>query len=304
MSDIFGTMVDEYTSGTINWCIGEDLLIQGGGCGFRDMSDPASFGHFDWYPTRYTGSADYGGVHWNSGIANLAFYLLSIGGSHPRGKSNVVVPAIGQRNAANIFYQANTACLTTNSNFEAARLCTAMKAESIFGSQSDEVTAVHLAWDAVGVPGSPVVSGPTPAPTAAPTPAPLPSLQDGITVTGLAGNTGDVKHFQMAITLSGLSQRRMTCTTSGSNGDADLYIRFGAEAIPNWNDSNNACASYSSSSNEQCTTPFVTQGTMGYVAVSDAESYSLPTLQFLFVVAILTFSDTLLHVGPLLGSFL
>jgi Zn-dependent metalloprotease len=32
----------------------------------------------------YRDREDIGGVHWNSGIANLAFFLLVEGGIHPR----------------------------------------------------------------------------------------------------------------------------------------------------------------------------------------------------------------------------
>jgi hypothetical protein len=31
------------------------------------QANPAQFGHCDWYPSRYQGSDDYGGVHSNSG---------------------------------------------------------------------------------------------------------------------------------------------------------------------------------------------------------------------------------------------
>jgi bacillolysin len=67
------------------------------------------------------------GVHINSGIMNLAFALMVQGGSHPRGMTSVQVTAIDSdfdtslKIAANIFYSANTACLTPGSNFEDAR---------------------------------------------------------------------------------------------------------------------------------------------------------------------------------------
>ena len=67
------------------------------------------------------------GVHYNSGIMNLAFTLMVQGGSHPQGKTSVQVTAIDNdfdislQIAANIFYSANTACLTPRSSFEDAR---------------------------------------------------------------------------------------------------------------------------------------------------------------------------------------
>src|SRR3989442_13402755 len=37
----------------------------------------------DYYPFRFTGTADNGGGHINSGIQNHAFWLLAYGGCHP-----------------------------------------------------------------------------------------------------------------------------------------------------------------------------------------------------------------------------
>ena len=97
-SDIFGAMVDrqEGATGADIWLLGEDIYTPGTpGDALRNMADPAVFGDRDYYPDRYTGTADHGGVHSNSGIANLAFKLLVTGGTHPRGKTSVNVPAIG-----------------------------------------------------------------------------------------------------------------------------------------------------------------------------------------------------------------
>ena len=58
------------------------------------MNNPALAGDYDYWPTRYTGTSDNGGVHWNSGIANLAFYLMVSGGTHPQGKTSNSVPAL------------------------------------------------------------------------------------------------------------------------------------------------------------------------------------------------------------------
>ena len=156
MSDIFGALVDrqEGASGNDIWLIGEDIYTPGTpGDGLRDMAYPSSVGDYDYYPTRYTGSQDNGGVHWNSGIANLAFKLLVTGGTHPSGATSNSVPSIGFDKAADIFYYANTNCLVSSSNFEAARNCTAAGASALYGAT--EEAAVHEAWDAVGVPGGP-----------------------------------------------------------------------------------------------------------------------------------------------------
>ncbi len=100
------------------------------------------------------------------------------GGTHPRGKTTVNVPALvgGYDALGSIFYQANTRCLTQSSNFAVARFCTA----DMFGGINKD--NVHLAWDAVGVvrdrgltvapTNVPTTASPTFKPTKVPTASP------------------------------------------------------------------------------------------------------------------------------------
>lgn len=65
-SDIFGAMVDAANGATGDdiWMLGEDIYTPGTpGDALRYMHDPALAGDYDYYPTRYTGSSDNGGVH-------------------------------------------------------------------------------------------------------------------------------------------------------------------------------------------------------------------------------------------------
>ena len=255
-SDIFGAMVDrqEGATGADIWFIGEDIYTPGTpGDALRNMADPAAFGDYDWWPTRYTGSSDNGGVHWNSGIANLAFKLLVTGGNHPRGKSSVTVPEIGFDAAADIFYAANVSCLTPSSNFTAARYCTA----DVFGG--NYAAAVHAAWDAVGVPNDP----PSP-------PNPPIALTDGVQLNGQDGTTGNIQQYTLGVA----NGDSVTCTTSCNNGDADLYLRFDAEAEANPNSIVNECASYSSNSNESCSTGAASSADTLYAAVHAYAAYT------------------------------
>jgi hypothetical protein len=71
-----------------------------------------------------------------------------------------------------------------------------------------------------------------------------------VTLGGQDGASGATQRY----TLEVLAGDTVTCSTSANNGDADLYVRFGAEAETNPNSTNNACSSYSSTSNESCTT--------------------------------------------------
>lgn len=155
-SDIFGIAAGvhknngQITEGT--WLQGEEIFTPGiEGDAFRYMHNPTLDGFSrDYYPERYIGPWDNGGVHINSGIANLAFYLLVEGGPHPRAKTDVVVTGIGMDKAEQIFYRAQTTYLTPSSNFEAARYATANAAADLYGAA--EVATIHDIWDAVGVP--------------------------------------------------------------------------------------------------------------------------------------------------------
>ena len=96
---------------------------------------------------------DNGYVHTNSGIMNLAFYLLSEGGKHPRGKTSNQVTGIGMEKALRIYYHSATNTFTSTTGFQTARTLLAKSAESLYGKCSAEWTAVNESYDAVKVPG-------------------------------------------------------------------------------------------------------------------------------------------------------
>ncbi len=160
-SDIFGAAAEAYRDGNINsgtWLIGEDVYTPGtNGDALRYMDDPTLDGYStDYYPERLyagrcrpTNSNDQCGVHGNSGIANLAFYLLVEGGSHPRGKTSEVVTGVGISTAEQVFYRAQTTYLTSGSEFSDARAATEQAAADLFGQSV--VDSVGSAWCAVGV---------------------------------------------------------------------------------------------------------------------------------------------------------
>lgn len=198
MSDIFGAVAEAWVASggsstgnpasiaaTANtWKIGEEVAKAGlSGGALRFMNNPTADAYSkDYYPERLTGSADNGGVHGNSGIANLAFYLLSQGGTHPRGKTTVTVAGIGIEKAAKIFYKANTdAMLPSSAKFQDARNITAQVAKDLYGACSAEWVSTQKSWDAVGVPGTwtPCGTGDTVAPTVS-----LTAPTAGSTLTG------------------------------------------------------------------------------------------------------------------------
>ncbi len=235
MSDILGASCEWFTRGQLTadvWKIGEDVYTPGtAGDALRYMDDPTADGvSYDYYPERYTGYSDNGGVHLNSGIANLAFYLLSQGGTHPRGKTQTQVPGIGIEKAAKIFYRALTVYMGSSTDFEGARAATAQAAQDLYGST--EANAVHLAWNAVGVPGAPAGggtggggSGGSGSGGSGGSTAPV-ELSDGQTVTGLSGAKGDALYFFIDVPTGAAD---LSFSMSGGTGDADLYVRYGAE---------------------------------------------------------------------------
>lgn len=98
-ADIFGTLIDYYGTGVLDWLIGEDRGA------FRNMANPNNFGDPDTYGGSFwaTGSGDFGGVHTNSGVQNFWFYLLSTGGSGTNDLGRAYnVSALGSIKARNI----------------------------------------------------------------------------------------------------------------------------------------------------------------------------------------------------------
>lgn len=196
MSDVFGVMVESYSRGGVinsdTWKIGEQAYTPGtSGDALRYMDNPHLAGNGgytsnddpDHYSERYTGTADSGGVHINSGIPNHAFYLAVVGGTHHL--SGVTVTGIGATDAAKIWYRSLTVYMTSGTNFSGARTAMLNSATDLFGSSSTQYNTIATTWCAVGVGSCP--SGtptPTPTPTATPTPTPTPGGGGELLVNG------------------------------------------------------------------------------------------------------------------------
>nr|WP_242544954.1 M4 family metallopeptidase [Corallococcus sp. NCSPR001] len=255
MSDIFGASIEAYRDGAVTantWKIGEECWTPAtAGDALRYMNDPAIAGDYDYYPTRYTGTSDSGGVHWNSGIANLAFHLMVNGGTHPRGKTSNVVPALDANSYASImkgaaiFYRANTVYLTPGSTFADARGATAQAAQDLYGASA--VTSVNEAWSAVGVAAPPVWT------TLA-------------TLTNVSGARNSNTHLSY-VKPSGATAMRFAL--AGGTGDADLYVKFGSAPTTTSYD----CRSAGASSDETCTLNGAQSGTY-YVLIRGYSAFS------------------------------
>jgi vibriolysin len=224
MSDVFAAGAEAYKDGAANadtWKIGEDTWTPAtSGDALRYMNNPTADGYSaDYYPERLypsctpSSSNDYCGVHGNSGIANLAFYLLSQGGTHPRSKTTTSVPAIGIAKAEQVFYRAlTTGLMTSTTNFQGARNATRTAAEQLYGASAAEVTAVTACWDAVGAPGGTV---------------PVTTLTNNVGLGSQGASTGKYLHYKIAVP-SG--QTSLVVTTTGGTGDADMYVKRGTQA--------------------------------------------------------------------------
>jgi Zn-dependent metalloprotease len=153
-SDVFGVLIKQYrlkqTADKADWLIGQGLLTaKVNGVALRSMKAPGTAyddrvlgkdPQPDHVSKLYTGTADNGGVHINSGVPNRAFYLAAdaIGG-------------YAWEKAGKIWYVALTERLGPRSNFVRCANTTIQIAGELYGQNSNELKAVMSAWKTVGV---------------------------------------------------------------------------------------------------------------------------------------------------------
>lgn len=146
----------EVTMDTGNWRIRAPSSV------IRDLQTPANVrlpggtplpDHYDDY-MYLPADIDDGGVHVNSSIMNHGFYLLAEGGRHRRLGHDPEVDGVGIMKAARIVGAAAAWLLTPASDFADARYAFAHAAEALHGEDSEEWIAVHIAMDAIGIPGT------------------------------------------------------------------------------------------------------------------------------------------------------
>ncbi|WP_225801252.1 M4 family metallopeptidase [Streptomyces sp. NK15101] len=157
MSDVFGSLVKQWslkqTADEADWLIGADVWTPGiNGDAMRSMKDPGraydnpQFGK-DPQPDRMsrfihlpdTRKGDYGGVHYNSGIPNKAFYLTA-----------VRIGGFAWEAAGTIWYESLRAS-GAEDRFQDFAGTTFQKAGELFGTGSAEQSAVLSAWQEVEV---------------------------------------------------------------------------------------------------------------------------------------------------------
>lgn len=151
-ADVFGSLIKQWkkkqSAAKADWLIGADVLVPSSTArALRTFKNEPAYENdpnlgTDPQPKhlkdKYTGGADSGGVHINSGIPNHAFFRVAttLGGS-------------AWTKAGRIWYQTLLA-LTSTSNFLSMVEMTQRTASALFGSGSTEEKAVIKAWQAVG----------------------------------------------------------------------------------------------------------------------------------------------------------
>ncbi|HEY5933110.1 MAG TPA: M4 family metallopeptidase [Kofleriaceae bacterium] len=271
-SDIFGAFAEAYVDGGRNgtlalsapvWLIGDEVLPPF----LRSMCDPAADGVSKDYWYSGIGGVD---VHYSSGPANLAFCLLSRGGTHPRGATTNNVPAIGMDKAIRIWYKAQVDLLTANSNYAAAR--TAMVQAAIqLGYDTATQDAVGCAFAAIRVGATPTSCGGTPPPPPPPPPGDG-VLTNNVPVSGIADATvGNMKFWKLEVPAG---QSSVTFNITGGSGDADLYVQSGAKPTT----TSYVCRPYRAGNVETCAITNPAAGTW-WVGLRAYSAYSGVTLK-------------------------
>jgi len=243
LSDSFAAFVEAWVAGggtgTLittpdTWLYGEGALPPF----VRSMCDPAADGISADVWSSGVGNLD---VHYSSGVGNLAFCLLADGGSHPRGKTTVVVPSVGLETAIRILYEAQTNYLTSTTTYAGARTAMEQAAAGLGYDQAIQ-DAVGCAWAAVRVGSAPASCGgvsPPPPPTDG-------TLQNGVPVTGLSGASGEQAFWSLAVPAG---QSILSFKISSGTGDADLYVQTGTKPTL----TSYSCRPYLNGNSETCT---------------------------------------------------
>jgi Zn-dependent metalloprotease len=163
-SDIFGAMVEFYANNSKDvgdYLVGEKLAGPKLTRGYlRTMVNPSDDGSSAdcWYAN--VGKLD---VHASSGLGNHVFYLMAEGTSAGAPSRTCAatdtrvasgrgsVQGIGRDKAERVWYRALTTYMTSNTNFAGARQATIKASNDLFGSGSNETSAIMAAWAAVNV---------------------------------------------------------------------------------------------------------------------------------------------------------
>ena len=159
-SDIFGTAVEWYAGNAVDtpdYLIGEMINLNGNGTPLRYMDRPSKDGKSADCWSSTVGSLN---VHYSSGPLNHWYYLASEGSgaktingvSYNSPTCNAsTVTGIGHLKAERVWYRALSVCLTSSSNYAAAREASIRAAKDLYGVGSAECSSVAAAFSAINV---------------------------------------------------------------------------------------------------------------------------------------------------------
>ncbi|WP_393938164.1 M4 family metallopeptidase [Aeromonas rivipollensis] len=233
-SDMAGEAAENYMKGSNDWLVGAQIFKGNGS--LRYFEDPTRDGSSIGHASDYYDGID---VHHSSGVYNRAFYLLANTGGW------------NTRKAFEVFVLANRLYWGANTSFDQGA-CGVTRAATDLGYS---LTDVATAFTAVGVNAS---CGATPQPDKV--------LQNGVAVTNLIAAKGGKLNYTVEVP-TGKSQ--LVIASSGGNGDADLYVKFGSEPTSNSYD----CRPYKSGNAETCTLNAPKAGTW-HVQLSGFSAFS------------------------------
>ncbi len=239
-SDMAGEAAEYYMKGSNDWLVGAQIFKGNGS--LRYFEDPARDGKSIGHASDYYDGID---VHHSSGVYNRAFYLLA----NTSGWQT--------RKAFEVFVLANRLYWGPNTTFDQGA-CGVTRAATDLGYSVSDVAA---AFTAVGV--NATCGGTTPQPGSV--------LQNGVPVSNLTAAKGGKLNFTVEVP-AGRSQ--LVVTSSGGNGDADLYVKFGSAPTASSYD----CRPYKSGNAETCTLNAPKAGTW-HVQLSGFSAFSGVTLK-------------------------
>ncbi len=257
-SDIFGTAIEAFARPTKNdWLIGGDFYT------IRDMSNPKAYTQPNTYKGTYwyTGTADNGGVHTNSGVLNYWFYLLAHGGTGTNDKGfSYNLAGIGIDKAAAIAFRTLTTKLTPASQYSDCRNLSIVAAQDLYGVGSNEATQTANAWDAVGVvpPPPPIVCTDTYESNETRTTAK--AIPVNTTINAQISTSTDLDYFSF-VTTNAQPKFKVVLSNLPANYDLRLYSSAGTQL---------ASSANTGTTDETITRNTGTTGATYYVRVSGA----------------------------------
>ncbi|HHF2955694.1 TPA: M4 family metallopeptidase [Vibrio diabolicus] len=239
-SDMAGEAAEFYSRGSNDWKVGYDIR-KATNAALRYMDNPSLDGRSIDHASQYVSGMD---VHYSSGVFNKAFYLLAVEYNW------------GTRQAFEVFAYANQNYWTPSETFDSAAAGVLAAAQSLSVAANDVADA--FAQVGVSVDGG-VVEPPSSTCEAI-------ALNNGVSSNIDSSSTGEWHCFTIDVPTNSSD---FTVTTSGANGDADLYVKLGSEPSLTSYD----CRSYSSNSNEACSITSPNEGTW-HIGVYAYSSYS------------------------------